>query len=65
MKCPWLINTVVETNNRNSYNDSRRSEKQEFGECIEFKCPFYYGKIVKGTGEVVRKAGCGRVNKPQ
>lgn len=41
MICPWLIDTVVETNNRNSYNDSRRSEKQVFGKCMEKECPFY------------------------
>lgn len=41
MKCPWLINTVTETNNRNSYNDVRRSEKQEFGTCVEKLCPFH------------------------
>lgn len=41
MICPWLIDTVVETNNRNSYNDSRRSEKQQFGKCMKKECPFY------------------------
>ena len=41
MKCPWLIVTVTDTNNRNSYNDSRRSEKQTFGECHKEECPFY------------------------
>ena len=41
MICPWLIDTVVETNNRNSYNDSRRSEKSTFGKCVQKDCPFY------------------------
>lgn len=41
MKCPWLINTSVETNNRNSYNDSRRTEQQDFGKCVKGDCPFY------------------------
>ena len=41
MKCPWLVNTVVETNNRNSFNDARRTEHQDFAKCVKDECPFY------------------------
>ena len=49
MICPWLIDTVVETNNRNSYNDSRRSEHQSFSKCMKTDCPFYRKKNDKET----------------
>lgn len=41
MKCPWLIKTTTETDNKNSYNNSRRVEHTEFDECIRTNCPFY------------------------
>lgn len=41
MICPWLVKTVVETNNRNSYNDSKRIEHQEFDKCMKKDCPFH------------------------
>lgn len=62
MICPWLIDTVTETNNRNSYNDSRRAEKHTFGKCVGSECPFYIPKIINGMGDVKQQAGCKRAN---
>lgn len=44
MICPWLVKSIIETNNRNSYNDSRRVEHQEFEKCVKEDCPFYTTK---------------------
>lgn len=44
MICPWLIKTVVQTNNKNSFNDSVRTEHQEFDKCMKKDCPFYATK---------------------
>lgn len=41
MKCPWLIKTTTQTNNKNSYNESVRVEFQEFSNCMKKDCPFY------------------------
>lgn len=41
MICPWLVKTVTETDNKNSYNSSRRIEHQEFDKCMKDECPFY------------------------
>lgn len=42
MKCPWLVKTVIQTNNKNSFNDSVRTEHQEFDNCMRNECPYYY-----------------------
>ena len=41
MTCPWLVKTITETDNKNSYNSSRRIEHQEFDRCMKNDCPFY------------------------
>ena len=41
MICPWLVKTIVQTTNKNSYNDSVRTEHQEFDKCMKEDCPFY------------------------
>lgn len=43
MICPWLVKTITETDNKNSFNSSRRVEHQEFDKCMKQECPFYYG----------------------
>lgn len=41
MICPWLVKTITETDNKNSYNNSRRTEHQEFDKCMQGDCPYY------------------------
>ena len=41
MVCPWLVKTITQVNNKNSYNDSVKTEHQEFDKCMEYNCPFY------------------------
>lgn len=41
MVCPWLIKTVTDTDNKNSYNNTKRVEHQEFDRCMGYQCPFY------------------------
>ena len=43
MICPWLVKTITETDNKNSFNSSRRVEHQEFDKCMKTECPFYNG----------------------
>lgn len=52
MICPWLVKTTIQTNNKNSYNDSVRTEHQEFDKCMKGDCPFYalkHGRDAEGT----------------
>lgn len=41
MVCPYLINKIVETNNKNTFADSKRTETSVFGKCVAYECPFY------------------------
>ena len=41
MLCPWLIKVVTQTDNKNSYNQSQRTEHREFEKCAKQDCPFY------------------------
>ena len=41
MVCPWLIKTITQVNNKNSYNESVKTEHQEFDKCMKKDCPFY------------------------
>ena len=41
MVCPWLVKTITQANNKNSYNESVKAEHQEFDKCMKNNCPFY------------------------
>lgn len=61
MICPWLVKTVTETDNKNSYNNSRRTEHQEFDRCMENECPFYELKHGRSDSGTISTRGCLRV----
>ena len=62
MICPWLVKTVVQTNNKNSYNDSVRTEHQEFDRCMKHDCPFFFSLRKRaGTSDSQAIETCQRV----
>lgn len=44
MLCPWLVKVVTQTDNKNSYNQSQRTEHREYEKCAKQDCPFYREK---------------------
>ena len=61
MICPWLVKTITETDNKNSYNNSRRTEHQEFDKCMQGDCPYYALRHGRDDGGAYSIPACLRV----
>lgn len=48
MNCPFKTKTTTQTNNRNNYNETVRTDYQEFCKC-DPNCMYYTSKPIRGV----------------